>query len=141
MCPKTRPCPKTPSPRAVGIVENSLAQKCAGARLKKKCFWATALIRNKGIETAGRVALFADLMQNSERLISEIDLSDYRANQHSCLSVCAGFSAGDLAHLPGAVDAAYWHAIGIAVPSDIEICGVARFLQKLRIRDKGEPRN
>ena len=53
----------------------------------------------------------------------------------------ARFSAGDLAHLPGAVDAAYWHAIGIAVPSDIEICGVARFLQKLRIRDKGEPRN
>jgi hypothetical protein len=42
MCPKTRPCPKSPYPRAVGIVENSLAQKCAGARLKKNCFWANS---------------------------------------------------------------------------------------------------
>jgi len=71
----------------------------------------------------------------------EIPFSCSGTNQELGLSVSARFSAGDLAHLPGAVDAAYWHAIGIAVPSDIEICGVARFLQKLRIRDKGEPRN
>jgi hypothetical protein len=37
----------------------------------------------------------------------------------------ARFSTGDLAHLPGAIDAADRHAIGGAVPSNIEIRGVA----------------
>jgi hypothetical protein len=52
--------------------------------------------------------------------------------------VSARFSAGDLAHLPGAVDAADWRAIGCAVSSHIEISGVAGVLQELRIREKGE---
>src|SRR5277367_4918165 len=53
----------------------------------------------------------------------------------------ARFPAGDFAHLAGAVDTADWRAIGSAVPGDIEIRSFARCLQKLRIRQKGEPCN
>jgi hypothetical protein len=39
----------------------------------------------------------------------------------SALPAHACFSAGNLAHLPGTIDAADGHAFGVAVPGDIEI--------------------
>ena len=72
--------------------------------------------------------------------LAQNHVSSKGVGQELCPSVSACFSAGDLAHLPGAVDTPDWHAIGSGVPSDIEISSIARFLQKLRIREKGEPR-
>ena len=40
---------KTPIPRPLRIVGNSLARKCALDRLKKKCLWALAGLSNRSI--------------------------------------------------------------------------------------------
>ena len=61
--------------------------------------------------------------------------ADRRANQELHPGVSARFSAGDFAHLPGAINTADWNAIGCGIPRDIEINCVASAVHELRIRE------